>query len=473
MATLPLIMTAAGPQPTPPADLNAALIAKVSATNPGYTANLPGSLIEDVSSTCTGALSELDQARVDAVNSLSPLGSNPYLTTQLGQIYGVRQGVGSNASVYVVFTGNAPGYVIQPGFIVSDGTHQYQLPDGGVIGANNQSAPLFALCTNADIFAIPSGTVTQLVTSVPSNYTLTVTNPNPGTPGTGAQDITAYRAQVLQAGLAVSQGLVSFLRTQVEAVSGVQPRLVSVRQISGMWEIIVGGGDPYQVAYAISKAIFDFTNISGSILGITGVTKANPGVVTTSLNHGYATGQAVQINGVVGMTPLNGNTYTITVIDEKTFSLDGTNTTSYPAYVSGGVLTPNLRNETVSLNYFPDTYPVTFVVPPQQSVVISLTWNTTSQNFVSPTAVSQLGTAALVAYVNSLVVGQPINLYEMQTVFQASVADVLPPGQLTRMQFEVAINGVPTLPQTGTGIIAGDPESYFLTSASQISIVQG
>lgn len=470
--SLPLVMTAAGPQPTPPQALNAALIELVSSTNPGYTANLPGSLIEDVSSTCVGALVLLDQARVDSVNSITPLGSNPFVTTQQGQIYGTPQGQGSNSSVPVVFTGSAPGFVIQPGFTVGDGTHQYVIQDGGVIGADSQSAALFALCTVADVFAIPSGTVTQLVTSVPTGYTLTVTNPNTGIPAVGPQDITDYRTQVLQAGRAVAQGLTSFLRTQVEAVSGVQARLVSVRQVSGEWEIIVGGGDPYAVAYAISRAVFDYSNITGSTLSLIGATQANPGVLTTDLNHGFSDSQVIQVEGVVGMTNLNGNSYTITVVDEKSFSI-GVNTSAFPAYISGGVITPNLRNETVSLNYYPDTYDVTFVIPPQQSVVIALTWNTKAQNFVSPTAVAQLGSAALVAYINSIPVGQPVNLYELQTTFQTSVAGVLPPGQLTRMEFSVAINGVPTAPETGTGIIAGDPESYFLTSSSQISIVQG
>jgi hypothetical protein len=41
------------------------------------------------------------------------------------------------------------------------------------------------------------------------------------------------------------------------------------------------------------------------------------------------------------------------------------------------------------------------------------------------------------------------------------------------MVFAVTINGVLTNPQTGTGIIAGDPESYFLTNVTAISIVQG
>lgn len=471
--SLPLIMTSAGPQPTPPAVINAVLIAKVAATNPDFTANLPGSLIEDISSTMTGGLSLTDQMRVDAVNSVAPRTASPFIVQQQGQIYGVEQGLGSNASVLVVFTGSAPGFVIQPGFTVSDGQFQYVVPGGGVIGANNQSAPLFALCTIAGTFSIPANSVTDLVSSVPDDYTLTVTNPLAGIQSTGPQEEPDYLAQVLQAGMAVAQGLQSFLRTQLENVAGVQPRLVRVIQnTTGNWEIICGGGDPYQVAYAISQSLFDVTNLSGAVLNIVGITQANPGVVTTAFDHNLSSNNVVEITGVVGMTPVNGHSFTVGIVNSKSFSL-GVDTTGYPAYISGGVVTPNTRNIVVSLNYYPDTYQVTFVVPLQQSVQIALTWNTISQNFINPAAISQLGTAALVAYVNSVPAGLPMNFFEMQSVFQAAVADVLPPGQLTRMVFAISIDGTGVTVPPGTGIIAGDPEGYFLTDATQISIVQG
>jgi hypothetical protein len=41
------------------------------------------------------------------------------------------------------------------------------------------------------------------------------------------------------------------------------------------------------------------------------------------------------------------------------------------------------------------------------------------------------------------------------------------------MVFSVSVNGVGVTPQVGTGIIAGDPESYFTTTAPSIVINQG
>jgi hypothetical protein len=71
------------------------------------------------------------------------------------------------------------------------------------------------------------------------------------------------------------------------------------------------------------------------VLHISGVTKANPGVVTTREAHGLTTGDTVTISGVGGMTELNGNTYTVTVISTTTFSI-GTNTNAYTTYLNQG-----------------------------------------------------------------------------------------------------------------------------------------
>ena len=474
MADLPVIIGPAGYVPAPPATILANLLAAVAATNPGYTANLPGSLVEDISSTDVAGIVLCDQAAAELINSLTPYAANVWLLTQLGNVYGVQIGQATNTSVYVVFSGT-PGYSIPQGFVVSDGTFQYTVQDGGMVGSGGQSPALFCLATIQGSWAIPAGTVTQLVTSVPTGFSLTCSNPEPGTPGVATGETEAsYRGRVLQAGLAASQGMARYLKTLLGQVVGVQPRLVSVVQVpdNGGWEIIVGGGDPYEVANAIWTALFDINTIVGSVLHVLGITKAANGVVTTDLNHGYLTGQVVQLNGVVGMVEVNGNSYTITVVTEKTFKLN-VDTSGYTAYTSGGVVTPNLRNVPVTIIDYPDRYNLVFVNPPQQSVTIALTWNTTASNVVSDAAVQQLGAQALADYVNGIAVGQPINLFELQAVFQASIASLVPPALLTRMVFSVNINGVGVNPEAGTGIISGDPESFFLTSPPEIAVTQG
>jgi len=88
-----------------------------------------------------------------------------------------------------------------------------------------------------------------------------------------------------------------------------------------------------------------FYKDNGSILEgnktITGITQANPAVVTSS-SHGYSNGDEVLISSVSGMTEVNGKRFLVAGVTTNTFQLtdkDGTNinSTSYTAYSSGGV----------------------------------------------------------------------------------------------------------------------------------------
>jgi hypothetical protein len=472
MSDLPTVVTAAGLQPQLPADLLAQLIAGPTATNPGYTANLPASLIEDLTSTEVAGLVLIDSARVELVNSLSPLTANEFLLVQLGQLYGVPQNQGTNTSVFVVFTGPA-GFVISQGFTVSDGTNQYIIPDGGVIGTGGASPSLFAVSTQSGAFAVPQNTVTSIITSVPSSIALTVNNPLAGTPATGTQSAAGYRADVVQAGLAASQGMSRYLKTLLRNVPGVQNRLVSVRQVSTGWEVIVGGtADPYQVANAIFMSLFDVNTLVGSSLLVTGITNANPGVVTTNQNHLFTTGQVINILGVVGMAGINGVPLTITVISPTSFSI-GIDTTALGTWTSGGIITPNLRNQLVYLIDYPDTYKIPIVIPPQQNVTMTVTWNTTATNPVSTSAVAQLAGPALINYVNNVIVGQPLNQMDMRDAFRNAISGIINPSLVDRLVFAVSINGIGTVPLAGTEIIVGDPESFFNASPTSMTIVQG
>ena len=482
MADIPVVVTAAGATPTPPASLLANLLASVSSTNPGYTANLPGSLIEDISSTDIGALIITDSARVETINSLTPYGANDFLLSQLGQIYigpGSAPGIPTNTSVPVIITAidtatsaPLPGLIIDIGFTVSDGTYQYIVQDGGVTDSDGVTPALFCLATVAGSWAVATNTVTQIVTEQPTGVTLSCTNSTPGVAGAAAETAEQYRARVFQGGQAVCTGLTTLLKTALGVVSGVQQRLISVRQQTGGWEVIVGGGDPYEVAGAIMASGLNIAGLVGSILAVTNITQANPGKVTTDLNHGFSTGQQIVMNDIVGMTPLNGETLTIAVVDEKNFTI-GVNTTVLPAYVSGGVVTPNLRNNTVNISDPPDIYGVTFVGPPAQNVTIAITWNTTESNFVSQAAVAQLASPAIAAYINAITVGAPISLVVLGTTFAAAVASVLDPETISELNWAVSINGIATSPEAGTQLIFGDPESYFQTTNSGITVNQG
>lgn len=87
----------------------------------------------------------------------------------------------------------------------------------------------------------------------------------------------------------------------------------------------------------VIEAIYRFNPQSASDAKgqITSATQANP-VVIGSANHGRATGDTILISGIIGMSELNDRQFTVTVIGDNTFSLDGEDGTGHAAYVSGG-----------------------------------------------------------------------------------------------------------------------------------------
>ena len=76
--------------------------------------------------------------------------------------------------------------------------------------------------------------------------------------------------------------------------------------------------------------------VGPKVLNISSITQANPAVVTITEAHNLTTGDQVSISGVLGMTGINDDVYTITSISATTFSLDSTNSTGFNAYTSGG-----------------------------------------------------------------------------------------------------------------------------------------
>lgn len=81
------------------------------------------------------------------------------------------------------------------------------------------------------------------------------------------------------------------------------------------------------------------TDPAGNSQTVTGISAANPAVVTTSVAHGFITGQKATITGVTGVAPMPGLstavfTGTVTVVSATTFSVPFNSTGG--TYTSGG-----------------------------------------------------------------------------------------------------------------------------------------
>jgi hypothetical protein len=93
----------------------------------------------------------------------------------------------------------------------------------------------------------------------------------------------------------------------------------------------------------------NFTQVTSGT--ISAATNTNPVVLTVGSTTGSAkllTGDIIKIDGVVGMTELNGNTYKITVTGATTVELDGVDGTGYGTYTSGGAWDSNRRRYRVA-----------------------------------------------------------------------------------------------------------------------------
>lgn len=88
----------------------------------------------------------------------------------------------------------------------------------------------------------------------------------------------------------------------------------------------------------LMRVIKDGGYVLESTKVITGATKENPVVITTSGSHGYVNGDKVYIIGVVGMTEINVKNFIVANKTSTTFELTGVDGTAYTTYVSGGTV---------------------------------------------------------------------------------------------------------------------------------------
>ena len=82
------------------------------------------------------------------------------------------------------------------------------------------------------------------------------------------------------------------------------------------------------------------SGVVGSAKAISGITQANPGVVTCNAN-GFTDDRTVYIYGVVGMTQVNGKFFKVTGQATNSFNLAAHDTSGYTAYSSGGTAVQN------------------------------------------------------------------------------------------------------------------------------------
>lgn len=152
----------------------------------------------------------------------------------------------------------------------------------------------------------------------------------------------------------------------------------------------------------------------GATLTVSGITKANPAVVTTSSPHGYKSGDVVILEGLyqtanTGMPQINGIPFTVTVLSSTTFSIPwNTNQSAYTAITGGATGTPRVKKVLYPYIYFPGT---TFIGAITTGTTTTIS-TTSAHNLVVGQEVafripSQWGTVELNSLPNTLTPGSP------------------------------------------------------------------
>lgn len=121
----------------------------------------------------------------------------------------------------------------------------------------------------------------------------------------------------------------------VKEVADSSKRTALIRFEFGLTQAyIIEVGDLY---FRIYK---DHGIVTETAQNITGITKANPAVVTYSGSDTYANGDKVLISGVVGMVEVNNREFTVANVNAgaNTFQLSGVNSSAYTTYTSGGTV---------------------------------------------------------------------------------------------------------------------------------------
>lgn len=107
---------------------------------------------------------------------------------------------------------------------------------------------------------------------------------------------------------------------------------------TGLSNTVATGGSEvykYKVTAVANETAEESLVATEATKTITGVTQANPAVVTVS-SHGYSNGDRVHIDSIVGMTELNGRRFTIANVTTNTFELVDEDSSAYTAYSSAG-----------------------------------------------------------------------------------------------------------------------------------------
>lgn len=190
----------------------------------------------------------------------------------------------------------------------------------------------------------------------------------------------------------------------------------------------------------------------GTRIQISGITKANPAVVTTASAHGYTSGDVVVFQGLyqsatTGMAQIAGMPFTVTVTGATTFTIPwNTNQSNYTA-LSGSPTGAFVKKVLYPYLYEPGTAIISAITTGTTTTIDT----TAGHNFVVGQEVAlriptQYGTTQLNSLPNSVIPGSPIYGYVISVTDYNTVILNIDSTGYTAFNSNQTIASVPGLP---------------------------
>ena len=215
------------------------------------------------------AIHDCNASVIAAYNQFSPVMSRGEGLSSVVKINGLRRLAASNSTATVRLVGQA-GATINKG-IVSDGKHQWALPDLVAIPITGQ-IDVLATCATIGAITAPAGTLTQIVT--PARGWQTATNIAAATPGAPVETDAALRVRQAVSTSLPALSVLSSIISHVADLDGVtawsayendtdtvDANGVLAHSIS----LVVDGGDPAAIARTIARHKTPGTGTYGTV----------------------------------------------------------------------------------------------------------------------------------------------------------------------------------------------------------------
>ncbi len=223
--------------------------------------NLPSSIQNNLIDEASIIVNEFEDMIVNIMNGISPAYANDFIINQLGQAFGLKRKDKQLQTVTLAWKG-LEGVIIPEGSQAGseDGQYIFSTTEQAIIKADG-TASVNAEADDYYSKIVDANTLNVLISDILNVES--VNNPNASSEPIEAETITEYRTRVQNRCKANRSGTIAILNDNLLKVDGVSSRLTTYRTDTEITEgyklntleIVVGGGDDYQVAEAIFNSI--------------------------------------------------------------------------------------------------------------------------------------------------------------------------------------------------------------------------